>query len=92
MAGYYCSFLVTHGINFILSLRRLIRTSGCHLSLLRPVLAVGAMSLAVAAGGCFRTAAVSAGAYILTLIAMLTLLRVVGREDLRWLRGLVKQK
>ena len=87
MAGYYLSFLVTHLINFILSLRRLIRCSGCKLSAFRPILALLALSLGIIAGSKLNLLA-----YLATVLAMLTLFRVVGKEDIYWICGLVHKK
>ena len=87
MAGYFLSFLVTHVINFCLSLRRLLRASGCRISIRRPILAVLALILAVLAGSRLDLVA-----YLAVLFSLLSLFRVVGREDVRWIKGLVRKK
>ena len=91
MAGYYISFLVTHLINFILSLRRLLKTAGTRISLWVPIPATVATVLAVGlawtADGFWR-----AVVYLPSLIAILSLFRVVSLQDLRWLRSLLKKK
>ena len=92
MAGYFASFLVTHVANFALSLRRLIRCSGCSLSFRRPALTALALCLAVIGAGHFTGGAAMLCVYGSTLFALLTLFRVVGKEDVRWLRGLVYKK
>ena len=92
--GYYISFAVTHLVNFCLSLRRLVLASGIRL---RPSLPLRA--LIGAAGAVWITAflpcregcAVFPGlCYLLLLGLIWTVLRVVDREDVRWLRGLLK--
>jgi len=89
IAGYYASFLVTHVINFALSLRRLLKCSGTHLSFIRPALALAALVAAVAVASFLPG---SIPVYLLVFLALLFLLRVLRREDLVWLRGLVRKK
>lgn len=91
MMGYYFSFLVTHLLNFGLSLRRLIKTAGTVISPAIPILTLTATVLAVWMGSRFP-GVLGLTAYLLSLGALLTLLRVVGREDLLWLKGLVHKK
>ena len=91
MVGYYVSFLVTHLINFLLSLRRLLKTSKTQIRPAIPMLAAAATVLSVQlgmlVGDPWRIVV-----YLLSVLALLTLFRVVGIEDIRWLRGLVKKK
>lgn len=87
ISGYYASFLVTHVINFGLSLRRLLKCSGTHLSVFRPVLALVALILAVLVG--MRTGMLL---YLLLFAALLVLFHVVSGEDLRWIKGLIRKK
>ena len=87
ISGYYASFLVTHVINFGLSLRRLLKCSGTHLSVFRPVLALVALVLAVRVG--MRTGMLL---YLLLFAALLVLFHVVSGEDLRWIKGLIRKK
>ena len=91
MMGYYLSFLVTHVLNFGLSLRRLLKTAHTRIRPFTAVLTLMAACLAVLLNRGF-SAPVAAAAYVLSYWALLTLFRVVGREDLRWLRGLLKKK
>ena len=87
IAGYYASFLVTHVINFALSLRRLMICSGTHLSFLRPALALVALILSVLVG-----TQIGLPLYIVSFLALLIVFRVVSGEDLRWIKGLVRKK
>ena len=91
MEGYFVSFLVTHGINFGLSLRRLIHTAGIRIRPAVPILTLLATVLAVVLATQLGSVW-SVGVYFACLWALLTLFRVVGREDLRWLRGLIHKK
>ena len=90
MQGYFWSFLVTHAVNFGLSLRRLIKTAEITIRPIVPVLTLFATVLAVLLAS--KLGVWSIGGYAACLWALLTLFRVVGREDLQWLRGLIKMK
>ncbi|MDE7245883.1 MAG: polysaccharide biosynthesis C-terminal domain-containing protein [Oscillospiraceae bacterium] len=85
--GYYFSFAVSHIVNFALSLRRLVLTSGIRLELpLRAVLCT--------VGACACAALLPAGG-IRILVCLLVLLfswllaGVVSRDDAVWLRTLI---
>ena len=95
MGGYYFSFAASHLVNFGLSLRRLGRSAGLRLS---PGPAVKAALCAATAGAPVfllrpqagaAGALVPAGCYLLALGSLWLLLRVVGRKDVLWLRGLL---
>lgn len=92
MEGYYFSFLVTHVINFVLSVRRLFKITGKLMNLLTPILVVVATATAILLAG-FVTAPVLRGvAYVLLFGSLLYLFRVVSREDVVWLFGLLRKK
>jgi O-antigen/teichoic acid export membrane protein len=81
MGGYYFSFLITHLLNFLLSLRRLIKISGVRiegkraaLTLLGTVLATGICSFCP---GDYLPGLM----YIPAFICILTLLGVVTKAD-----------
>ncbi len=88
MEGYFWSFLVTHLINFLLSLRRLIKISGRSFSPVTPMLAclcavTAALIAGFAGGTLFRCAA-----FPILLFSLLTLCGVIGKSDLHWLKGI----
>lgn len=90
--GYFISFLVTHIINFCLSLRRLLRITSqripCHIPIL--TLAAAGLSLWIchfAKGAVFQSAA-----YVAMLLCLLFLMRILSREDLRWIKSLIYKK
>jgi len=95
--GYFWSFTVTHGINFLLSLRRLLRctrsapASGFVLKVLLTALFCAVLFVQLGRGllapaGLFLTA----GGYIVIFILLRVLWGVVGREDVLWLRRLLQ--
>ncbi len=90
MNGYFFSFFITHLINFLLSLRLLFKISEIKISPAVPVLTFIAAGAAVW-GASFLTAPIArCVAYILLLGSLLVLLKVLHKEDLQWVKGLVR--
>lgn len=90
MTGYFLSFLVTHALNFVLSLRRLLRISGETLTPFVPLATVAVMLLAVRLTAMAPHPLLRAAAYPALLYGGLVLLGIVGREDFRWGLGLLR--
>lgn len=90
LTGYYLSFLVTHLVNFALSLRRLVKITNQPLPLHIPLGTAAAALFSVWAAAHLTGAPSRMGAYLLLLTALLFLLRVLRKDDIRWLRGLVR--
>lgn len=91
MQGYFWSFLITHLLNFILSIRRLLKITGKVISLKTPIFAAAAT-----VGGIWICARVydpwmQSVSYVAVLGSLLYLLKVVGKEDFLWLKGLIKK-
>lgn len=91
MVGYYASFLVTHLLNFGLSLQRLLKITDQSISLHIPVLSLSSMLFAVWAASHVSNALWGGICYSLILFSTLFLLKILSREDLRWIRGLVQK-
>ncbi len=92
MMGYFFSFLVTHLLNFILSLRRLLKITG---RVIRPsvaVLAPVATACAVFLASHVFPPVLRGGSFMLIFLSLLVLLRVLGKEDLSWIKGLITKK
>jgi hypothetical protein len=92
MGGYFVSFLVTHVINFTLSLRRLLIITGQKLPLHVPLLTLSGCAVC-----CSVVSRVSIPLWRLLffpplLISLLYLLRVIRMEDFQWFRSLVRKK
>lgn len=92
MDGYFVSFLITHLLNFVLSLRRLFKITKESIPFYIP-----AFSIAASVAGVWGAAQIQGIAgQILTYIALsgclLTVFRVVGHEDIQWMTGLIKTK
>ncbi len=90
--GYFISFLITHAVNFILSLRRLLRITSQKIPYHIPLLTLGSAILAVwlchfVTGAIFRSVAYSA-----ILLCLLFMMRILSRADIRWIKGLIYKK
>ena len=92
MDGYFVSFLVTHLINFILSLGRLLKISGKVLSPLVPLASICAAGLGIFAASFVGDPIAKCFAYLAVLGCLLFLLGIISKEDIRWLKGLVIKK
>ena len=92
MMGYFFSFLITHLINFGLSLRRLLIITKEHIPLNVPLLTVAA-AIAAIWGASIPAASVGRiTAFILLLSSLLALLGILQKEDALWLKGLLHKK
>ncbi len=92
MTGYFFSFLITHLLNFILSLNRLLKIVGKVISLKVPILAVIGTAASVWAASFLALPILQAGAFLLIWGCLLFLFGVVGKEDISWLKGLIAKK
>ena len=90
--GYFVSFLVTHLLNFVLSLHRLLKITGIRIRIAVPVLASCATALAVFGASFVSSVLGKTAGYLVIIGCLLFLFRVLGKEDLTWLRGLVRKK
>ena len=89
MDGYFFSFLVTHLLNFLLSLRRLLRITGLSIPFYIPVFTCVA-ALAAIAGASFMVSPIGRiTAFFGLLCSLLVLFRVVSKNDIAWLKGLL---
>ena len=92
MEGYFLSFVITHLINFILSLRRLLKISIRRIPFFIPAISVSSAIFAVQAAVLVPTAAFRCFGFLLILGCLLFLFRVLTREDVRWISSLVRRK
>lgn len=92
MDGYFVSFLVTHLLNFILSLRRLFMISKAKLTLKQPLLTALAAAAAIYIASHITAAPAKAIGFLLLFGCLLYLLKVVGKEDVAWVKGLVTKQ
>ena len=92
IVGYFISFLVTHVINFILSIRRLLKITGETVSVHIPILTLSAAIFAVWAAHYVSGALMRTGTYLALLVCLLFLLKILSREDIGWVKGLICKK
>ena len=92
ITGYFISFTVTHAINFALSLRRLLKITGLSFGPGLPVLTVCSGVAAAFVAGFAGNPLLSALSGLLILISLLVLLGIVQKEDILWVKNLLKVK
>ena len=92
IVGYFTSFTLTHAINFILSLRRLMYITGEKIPIGVPICALTAALAAVMAASIFQSLLMQIMVYLTLLFSLLKLLKVVSVKDLRWLQHLIFAK
>ena len=92
MDGYFLSFLVTHLINFLLSLYQLLKITIKRIPLYIPLLSSASTVFGIWAASHVSGSILRGGAYLLILGALLFLFQVLRLEDLRWVKGLAYKK
>ena len=92
MIGYFFSFLVTHVLNFGLSLHRLLKISHVKIPYYVPLLSASAAVISVWAAAHLQILPLRIPSYICLLTSLLYLLRIIGREDIQWISGMVTNK
>lgn len=92
MTGYFISFLITHLLNFLLSLRLLIRTSGITIPFYIPALALAAAMGAAWGASLVRIPFWRIFSFFALFSSLLVLFRIISKEDLTWIGGLIRKK
>ncbi len=92
MKGYFISFLVTHLLNFMLSLWLLLKSSQIEISVRAVIFTLAATAAAGFGAGLVPLGVFRIVAFFAIFVSLLVLLQVVSKEDLQWLRGLVQKK
>lgn len=92
MQGYFFSFLVTHLVNFFLSLRRLLQIVGPVITPAVPFLTLVGTAAAIWIVSGLDSALLRSGAFLIVFFCVLFLLQVLQKEDINWIRGLVAKK
>ena len=90
--GYFLSFLVTHMINYILSIRRLLKITGIRIPISLPLFSLLGTAGAVFAAQFLPDPAVRAFAFVLLSLCIMFLLGVWSKKDIHWIRGLIRKK
>ena len=92
MQGYFFSFLITHLINFLLSVRRLLKITEMKIPLYAPLLCFSCTLL----GGIGGSFVMGIPGKIIGFLgiwgSLLVLFGILSMEDLHWIRGLLGKK
>jgi stage V sporulation protein B len=91
MMGYFISFFVTHLLNFALSLRRLIKITSLRIPFHIPALTCAAALFAAFGGTFIHSIPLQIAAYVAMMGSLLTLFRVISKEDVFWVKGLISK-
>ena len=92
MQGYYFSFLITHLVNFALSLRRLLTISIRRIPVHIPILSTASATFSIWAASHVGSPWIRSTCFILILGSLLFLFRIVTLTDVRWMKGLIYKK
>lgn len=92
MQGYFFSFLVTHLLNFLLSLRRLSITAKIRIPISTGMLTLAAGILSLQAAAFVPSSFGRILAYLGLLGSILTLLGILSKRDLLWMQNLITKK
>ena len=92
MSGYYVSFLVTHLINFGLSLRRLLKITIGRIPPYIPLLFAAAAVFSIWAASFVRTPVIRCSCFVLILGSLLFLFKILTFNDVRWIKSLICRK
>ena len=92
MDGYFFSFCITHLINFVLSLRHLLKITGEKIRFRAAVPGVCCTALSVYIVKHISFPVAQGLLFPAVMVCFLMLLGVVGKEDYTWIRGLIKKR
>jgi len=88
MSGYFFSFSITHILNFLLSLRRLMKISGFHFPVYTPILSVSAALFAGMSSSKIASLPLQTFVYFLLYFCLLFLFGILHKADIRWIMAL----
>ena len=89
--GYFVSFALTHAVNFGLSLRKVLSIGGVRVGMSFSVWSAAAAVAAILGGGCFPGAVQRTAAFGGLFFGICFYTGVLGKGDIRWLRGLLSE-
>lgn len=87
--GYFVSFALTHLLNFLLSLRRILKIGSVKIGWVFPVMGSCAAMFAVLGGSCFTGSMRRMTAFLGLYFGMCFYTGALTKGDIRWLRGLI---
>ena len=87
--GYFLSFTLTHAVNFLLGLRRVLSISGARENLSSVILTMACAVFSVFGGNCFTDPIRRSAAFLGLFLGLSFYLGLFGKGDLRWLRNMI---
>ncbi len=89
MHGYFISFLISHGVNFWLSIRLLLKTTGRSWNIKIPATALLCTGICVYMASFVQRVYFRLGCFVLLLLCLWTIADLIGKRDLLWIRGML---
>ena len=89
MFGYLLSFFVTHLLNFLLSLGRLLKITNKQIPLYVPLLAITATALGLGIACLCQNIWVQTLCFPAILFCLLYLFGILRKEDIIWLKSII---
>ena len=91
MQGYFISFLVTHLINFLLSIRRLLKITIKSIPIHIPILSITSMVFSLWSASHVSNTILSGISYFVVFMCLLFLSGIISKNEVRWFRALAKK-
>lgn len=92
LKGYFFSFSLTHLLNFLLSLRRLIIVSHVEINFFSPILGTASAFISLLGAAAFTGWLRKSTAFLGLFLSICYLLGVIHREDIQWILGLLSPR
>lgn len=89
MQGYFVSFFITHLINFLLSIRRLVKISKIKIPFYIPAMILSAAVISVMMTDRMNSIITKTIIYLLLFGCLLMLMGILGKQDIRWIKKLI---
>ena len=89
MRGYYLSFVISHAVNFTLSLRLLLKISKASISFHIPICSIISVLISILVCSFFDAIASCIFVYIFLSFSLFYLLGIVQKEDIQWMKTIV---
>ena len=87
--GYFLSFMVTHALNFALSLRKVLQIGGVRISAFFALMTPACAVFAVIGGGCFSDPLRRSAAFLGLFFGLCFYTGILGKCDVLWIKSLL---
>lgn len=89
MNGYYVSFLATHLLNFLLSMRRLLKITEQTIPFHIPAFSAATVMAAIMGAAGFASPLLRCCIYLAAQFSLMYLLKIISKEDMAWVKNLI---